>query len=371
MATGSLWAQIEANEPARLIQNLRQVGCPEQTIRELSLLRIARKYRQQLLKAETETARSVDYTRNLPQAHWNRRRELQRQLVEEMRAELEALLGTELDSLRRSVLMLRPCGSDRTDFLPAGQRRKVREIEGRYHELKHDLDFRAMMGLLDAEDRAKLQQLEIDKRAELAKVLTSCEFQEYLFRNSAAAAYVLNNMPEARAEQEFRQMVQVALEMNMFDEPVSFQQRYGIPGTEDPGAKELEARKTAFEERVKQVLGEQCLWELKVAEQKRIAEEQQRREQQSKEKERARIIDLAAPLGISAEETNRLVQRLDELRPAMDSKFNELHKNLSGTPEEKHKQVQTAMRVELEKIAVEILGEKGRQLAHKLWDEHR
>src|SRR5262245_30581836 len=42
---GSLWSAIEDPDPRRLIDRLRAVGCPEQTIRDIVTLRVCRQFR--------------------------------------------------------------------------------------------------------------------------------------------------------------------------------------------------------------------------------------------------------------------------------------------------------------------------------------
>ena len=114
------------------------------------------------------------------------------------------------------------------------------------------------------------------------------------------------------------------------------------------------------------MLGEDRIAEQKAEEQARLQQDQKAQEQRDIERERNRIIEAAAPLGISAEDASRLWDRFRELQPAMETKFNELEKTLTGTPEEKKEKIKAAMQAELERIAVEALGEKGRALARKL-----
>ena len=166
-------------------------------------------------------------------------------------------------------------------------------------------------------------------------------------------------------------MVGVALEMNMIEEPVSFHQRYGIPGTEDPGAKELEARKAAFMARIKQTLGEKRVAEQKAEEQAWLEKHKREREQQELQRERERIIRIASPLGISAEDAGRLVDRLNELRPSLQSKFDTFEKTLTGTPEEKRRQMEKVLLAQMEQIAIECLGEKGRELVKRICEQNK
>jgi len=357
------WAQVDSGSPMGLIANLRSIGCPEQTIRDIVLLRLCREHRDRLLAAEAQDAPSWDYTRNRPPDYWARKRAAQNQMRNELSATLESLLGWDLETLRETLLAWPACGAERTSFLTAVQRRQVREVEARYRELEQDLSHRGMMGVLDSDDRAQLRKLEAQKRAELAARLYPRQLEEYLYRNSSAAAYVRNHLPPAKSEAEFRLMVKVALELDMVNEP---HPRFCIPGSDDPGAQEAEARKAALQERLKQVLGEERVAQQQAEEQARLQEEKLRRDRQCQERGRAQIIDLGASVGINREDAGRFCDRLEELKPVIEAKLKELEKNLAGTPVEQKKQLQTRVAAEFEKIAVEVLGERGRALVEKL-----
>ena len=67
----------------------------------------------------------------------------------------------------------------------------------------------------DGDIQGRMRQLEKEKWAELARLLSPQELEEYRYRNSAAANYVRQNAPEARSEAEFRAMVRLAEEMEM------------------------------------------------------------------------------------------------------------------------------------------------------------
>src|SRR2546422_634308 len=56
------WSGVQDADPARFAANLRAIGCPEQTIRDIVGLQICRAYRNRLLQVEAESARAWDYT---------------------------------------------------------------------------------------------------------------------------------------------------------------------------------------------------------------------------------------------------------------------------------------------------------------------
>ena len=121
---------------------------------------------------------------------------------------------------------------------------------------------------------------------------------------------------------------------------------------------------------LKQTLGEQRIAEQQQEEQARAAAETERQKQESEQRERARFVALADSVGVSSEDANRFMDRLKELEPVMQKKFDELEKSLEGD-ENKSKLVTDAIQAELERVAVETVGEKGRDLVKKLAEQEK
>jgi hypothetical protein len=361
------WDAIEAATSAQLIANLRAIGCPERTIRDIIVLRICRRYRDQIKKAETSSARTWDFTRNRPQRDWREANWRKADLRIEMTTEIEDLFGENWSQLSQEIIGW-PRRTEESSYLTREKKREVDLIEQRYRRAKEELqlDSRGMLGNLDAADRSRLRDLESNKNAELGALLTPFELVEYQYRNSAAANYVLNNLPEAKSEQEFRTMVKVAQDMEMGGSAGSFSARYGLPQEDDADAKEQAAKKAAFAERLQAVLGEDRVAEQEKEEKLRVEEERQRQQQRDKEKERLRVTNLALEAGIPAENANRFFDRITELQPDLQEKFENLEKTLTGTPEEKQKRMETQVRAELERLAKEIIGDKSTEFIDKL-----
>jgi hypothetical protein len=358
------WAALDSADPARLVENLRAIGCPEQTIRELVALRICRGYRQQLLAAEAWAEQAWDYTRNLDAAEWRERRFARDRLRNEMLSEVESVLGVSLSSLSSSMFGW-PSDS-MEESLSADKRRRIREIQLKYRELSDDLSMAAHAGWLDAEDRAQLEEWSRQEQAELATVLTPAELEERFYRDSAAARYVQQNLPAASSEAEFRAMVKLADEFGLAHQPSPMALRYGIVREEDPAWQEYQQRKAAFDERLEQVLGEDRIAEQAAADQARLEAEEKQRQEESEQQALADLTEMADVVGISAEDARAFFERMKELRPELEAQFAELEQSLTGTPEEQKSQRDKVARELLEGIATDVLGEKGRELVDKI-----
>jgi hypothetical protein len=82
--------------------------------------------------------------------------------------------------------------------------------------------------------------------------------------------------------------------------------------------------------------------------------------------ERTRLVEVGASLGISADDVGRFFDRIKQQQSALGQKTEEMQKSLTGSPEEKQKQMRAAIQEELNKIAIETLGDKGPALVQKM-----
>ena len=364
------WAAIESADLRRFIANLRALGCPQQTIRDIVALRICRAFRDQSVELEAASARAWNFTRTRNDREWweiNRQRQ---ELRNEMIYTLESVLGEDWPALSASLLGWPERWRDPMEALSVEKRQELRALDLRYDDLKHELERRGYTGRLEAEDAAQLRELERQKQAELATLLSPQELEDYLYRKSPASDYVRNNLPEAKSESEYRTMVKVALELQMAESPTALAQRLGVaPG--DPAVAKSEAeRKAAFDQRLKEVLGEARIAEQQAEEEQRLAQEKQRQEAENEQRDLAQFTEMAASVGIAEADAKRFFDRINELKPVLEARFTEMEKSLTGTDAEKRKQMEAFGKAELGRIAVEIIGEKGAALIDKLAEKN-
>jgi hypothetical protein len=363
----SPWEAIEDKDPRTFIQKLRAIGCPEQTIRDIVTLRVCRAYRNRLLEAEAEVARAWDYTRQQSRDYWLEYNERLQDLRDEMITTLESVMGQSWRTLASSLLGRTDWdwGTDPLEPFSLEARRKIREVDRKYRREFNELQQRRWTGELSLEDMARLRELEREKRAALAAVLSAAALEEYTYRQSAAADYVRRTLPEANSEDEFRTMVRLAWEMEMSEsgDPLSSRSGIALP---DDAKREVEQRKAEFDKRLKELLGETRIAEQTAEEE--VREEAARQQQRAQDEQRVQreLNAMAAEVGVSADDAARFYKRIKELEPTLRPKFEAMEQSLTGTPEEKAKQMGNAVRAEMEKIAVEIMGEKGRTFVEKI-----
>ena len=358
------WSAIESADTRLFIASLRALGCPEDTIRDLVVSRVCREYRSRLLALQAETARSWDITKGRSQKEWRESHHQQRRLRDQMDDELEDLLGEPARRLATTVLGWPDAAEP--PYLSLEKRRQVRDIERRFDEQTLDLKMRGHLGL-DSEDSARLKELEQQRDAEIAALLTPQELEERLCRTSDAARYVRQHLPQARSEAEFRDMVRLADEFDLANQPASVEFRYGIPGGETDGeTADYQRRKAAFDQRLRETLGEQRVAEQQAEEQARQDRERQIETERNEQRAREMAESVATEVGIPAADVNRFMDRMIQEQATLSARFAELEKTLTGTPEERQHQMETAIQAELEQMAVEAMGERGIEFVQKL-----
>ena len=83
-------------------------------------------------------------------------------------------------------------------------------------------------------------------------------------------------------------------------------------------------------------------------------------------RERARLAELGASVGVSAEDASRFFDRVRQQQMVLGPKLAEMEKSLAGSAEEKERQKRAVVEEELNKLAIETLGDKGPALVQKL-----
>jgi hypothetical protein len=355
------WSSIASADAHQFIVNLRAIGCPDQTLRDIVVMQVCREYRNRLLALEMEAAHSWDYTRQQSRNFWRERNEQRTDLRDEMISKLESLFGQSWMSLTTSLRGGPEWGRDPLESLSIEARRQIREVDAKYRREMDELQQKTWTGDSDIADLASRRDLERQKRVELASILSPSELEEYLYRQSPAADYVRRNQPQAKSEAEFRAMVKLALELEMSEATDARPGRYGLVVPDD-ARREAEQRRAEFERRLKELLGETVIAERNAEEQAREAEEAKAKYAEDEQRFQQQLISTAAEVGVSAEDAKLFFKRMMELK----IKFDEMEKNLTGTPQERHKQMEAAAKAEMEKAAIETMGEKGLALIEKM-----
>ena len=221
------WSQVESADYQTYIANLRAIGCPEQTVRDIIVADLNQLFAPRYA-ALSKTAPELNWWR-----HFNKRKPVRaeltaqlRELDNEKKALLERLLGgnvlVDFSFADSTVVTLRE--QNVLAFLPESKRNAVREVASRYRALE-EWGETQWKGLPTDESDAKRKGLADARSHELAAFLTPEELREFDLRNSKTSntlreQYGLANL----TEEEFRKL---------YDLRRDFEQRNPEPKRED------------------------------------------------------------------------------------------------------------------------------------------
>ncbi|MBI3850680.1 MAG: hypothetical protein HY298_10480 [Verrucomicrobia bacterium] len=246
------WREVESSDYPTYIANLRDIGCPEQTIRDIIVADVNQLYAQkratEIMTADQQWWRSQPDT-NLVAAAAAKLRALEA----ERRALLTRLLGpnweppeltgvfTNLPPSKSGVVLNGPV----LGALSAETKEAVQAISARAAE-RAQAYLEAQRAEGKSPDPAELARLRQQTRDELSRILTPQQVEEFLLRYSANAATLRNELRGFDVTpDEFRNLFrardaidqQIALYYSG-DDPASLQQRKQLEAQRDAAMKQ-------------------------------------------------------------------------------------------------------------------------------------
>ena len=211
---GFHWRQVECEDYATYIANLRRIGCPENTIRDLIVADVRALYDSQ--RAAVQPVRMSEYWRNeyepVPLAAASLARLAQ--LAREEQAVLTQLLGG-FWPLRTIEQTTANAAADRLrlDGALAGKRELLQAWQQRFATQERAILDLADNRELSPEEAAQLRLLDAAREAELSRLLTPVEREEFDLRNSPVAAKLRERMVGFDlSEEEFRSLFRLQQE---------------------------------------------------------------------------------------------------------------------------------------------------------------
>jgi hypothetical protein len=247
------WAGIASSDLGRYAENLRRVGCPEQTIKDIMLAEVNRRYAPLELALKVRPDDVAPWERL---ASYDRRsgESKLRQLLEEKRTLLKDLTGVDVGIDMPSRLAGRDVEKFEGAFsaLPEAKRDQVRAIQENYWAQSDDIKQRTM-GYLEPEDRDEFLQIKTERRDALAKVLTPRELQDYELQTSDTAATLRSRLKGLDlTDDEFRKVFDYTQPL---DERYSLGRRNPDPVNQDFTAARSQAEKDV-QDYVRSVVGD-------------------------------------------------------------------------------------------------------------------
>lgn len=182
------WSRVESPDYQIYIRNLRAIGCPEETVRDIIVADVGKLY-------ERKRAASLPPSRtNFWQSSFDAISTEDRQADQKLRLldkehsrVLTELLGTNWEQAANTANRPSPYDEAHYGNLPAEKRDKVRTWEETYFDRESEIQSRAIAGVLSTEDEQALKNLKKERQDELARILEPAEFEDYELRNSPVA----------------------------------------------------------------------------------------------------------------------------------------------------------------------------------------
>src|SRR5882762_4108677 len=251
------WGSIESTNYQTYINNLRGIGCPEETVRDIIITDISKLFakRRAALRAQlqpykfwqTGDALQNDYSSN-PELQ-----KLLQDLEKEQRTLVKQLLGVDYKTEMARYWFDENYDDRMYGFLAPEKQDQLKTLQSKYDELEQEVYARSKGMLLD-EDQEQLRRIEKQREAELAQVLTPEELEEYQLRNSSTANSMRAQMTGFQpSEEEFRKIFRL---QKVFENEFS----QAFDATDDAQA-QIKARaqqdaQDALNEEIKKTLGD-------------------------------------------------------------------------------------------------------------------
>jgi hypothetical protein len=253
------WSQIETADYRQYIANLRGIGCPEATIRDLIMTDVMRLYAQRRGKYYHNGREfkywETDEKRKVKKSQFAEREEQLASIDKELPAVLRELLGVNYERELNKYFVDTGEEERRLSFLSEDKRDQVTAIRDRWESQRDALLAKAKDGALTVGDLALLKQYEQERDREMLSVLTPQEKEQYELSTSETANRLRGELVGFNpTEKEFREIYALRQALD---------EKYAYQNLSDESIQKARAEDEArMHEELKTVLGQDRLAEM-------------------------------------------------------------------------------------------------------------
>ena len=330
------WGSVESEDYRQYIENMRAIGLPEETIRDIIIADVNKLFASRIAALyptpmEFKFWRVEDQNARKEQRDRNQKR---RELETEKRNLIKELLGVDYDEALARLAGRPDEGDYRYGFLSADKQQAVKDLQAKYRDMERALF--AEGGPRNPEARAKFAALRAQQESELAQTLGPQDYQEYQLRNSTTARNMRENLASFQPdEEEFRKIFEAR---KAFDDQFAF--------TRDGGDEAVrEQRRLAqqqLDEQLRATLGEERYKEYQLAQDDRYRD----------------IYDFTSRNNLS----QQVAENVYEARRAAEAARDTIMRNTEMTPEQRQ-QALTQILAETRGTLTSYLGDAFAQYA--------
>ena len=240
------WSQIESDDYKEYIQNLRDIGCPEETIRNLVKQDLDKYYDQRKADILSKSPARKEFWKTGNPSSLGRPSASASSQMAQLDREKNEVLGelfepSGLAAINRpgplALARSQAKSGYAMDFIPEETKAQLNTLEQEYGS---QLLKKMAQGASDAQDMAEIRQLRQDRDSSIANMLTPEQKMEYDLRKSPTAANMRLQMDGFDpSEDEFR---------DIFGARKSFDDEHGVVPGASISAGDMEGRQFAEQE---------------------------------------------------------------------------------------------------------------------------
>lgn len=244
------WGSVESQDYLEYIENLRAIGCPEETIRDIIIADINKLYASKMA-ALYPSAKDIKFWRvDDLAAHKEEkeRKHSRRDLEQEKRELIQQLIGVDYEAEMARWSGKPDNDAERYGFLSPEKQEGAKTLREKYRQMERDI-FKEGGGWT-TENRAKFMALRAEGESEMANLLGPADFEQYQFRNSSTAKSMRETLTGFQPdEEEFRKIFALR---KSYDDQFGFGRNKGDASLGD-GQKTAQQQ---LEEQLKATLGD-------------------------------------------------------------------------------------------------------------------
>jgi hypothetical protein len=207
------WSQLESTDYRQYIANLRAIGCPEVTLKDIIMTDVMRLYAQRrgqyYQNGRAFKFWETDEKRKLKQPQIEEREKQLAQIDKELPAVLRELLGVNYEREINKYFVDTDEDNRRLAFLSEDKRSRLTALRDQFEGERERVKYNLQDGTLSPEDIEKLKKIDEEQDAALSGVLTPEEKEDYQLSMSPTADHLRSELIGFNpTEDEFRGLFQ-------------------------------------------------------------------------------------------------------------------------------------------------------------------
>jgi hypothetical protein len=192
------WSQVESTDYRQYIANLRAVGCPEVTIKDIILTDVMRLYAQKrgqyMVNGRPFKFWETEEKRQLKQQQVEERDRQLAQIDKDLPIVLRELLGINYEREMDKYFVDTDEDNHRLAFLSEEKRARLLAMRDEFEGKRELIMYYVTNGAPTAEDLEKLKKLDEEQDAALSQTLSPAELEEYQLSMSPTADHLRESL---------------------------------------------------------------------------------------------------------------------------------------------------------------------------------